>query len=655
MKQKKSRPSKSHKINFGGVVYSCKELDALSINQPMNPVEFVKKIRLGTKANIESQIDLTLTPYIKKPIETLQDYRVEMIVVIAPTQSAKTVVAQVCVAWSIDQDPGPMLYVLPDEDTAKRAIDEKLIGMIDATPCLKNRVKSVKKISKEGLKLDSMEIYPAWSNSLASLSAFPKKRVVWDEGRLFKLSVGKESNAIKLGEDRMTTYKNLGIGQGLMVSSPSVEGDLLHQQIAVPGTVELFWYVPCPACGRYQKLDFFTNLKKIENSDTVVCKCRFTGCDGIFSDRDMKREWNNKGVYAPFDPSNPEAVIIDNDGTLEVPVPFSKRLVFRWDSMVSPFRSFKRIWDEYCATKDHLGDYKNFVQAWLAQFWKEGISKNNVESIKLRKSSYSIGNVPKGVKVLCGGIDTQDDSIFFTIYGFGNNKQVWLIDEGQILCDMHTTNAEDLKDIIITGIVNNVYIGEEDGRQWSFVICAWDSGGHRTKEVYEVTRKVRQIVAIKGRNQLNRSVVYSEKETHYNIRTEEYLNETESIAQTESFHVPHNVSPQFLQQFGAQAKLKKEHPRTGKVTFEWVSKGADHLRLASAYAFSCLDIPIANIGTLRRRLNDLNFELNPRRSQARYVRDTGDERQQQQKRTLDPFETHARAQRGRERQGDWWS
>lgn len=629
---------------FSGVCYSSRELDALSINSPIPPLEFVPRIKLSTRANTESCIDLTLTPYIKKPIEMLADYRVETIVIIAPTQSAKTVVAQVCVAYSIDQDPGPMLYVLPDEDTAKKAIEEKIIGMIDETPCLRGRIKSVRNVSKEGIKLDSMEIKPAWSNSLSSLSAFPKKRVVWDEARLFKLFVGKESNAIKLGEDRMTTYKNLGLGQGLIVSSPSTEGDILHQQTTIPGTIELWWHVPCPSCGRYQILDFFTNMKKESDEHSAICKCSF--CDGTFSDRDMKRAWNNKGVYAPkgFD--------IDENGCTLEPIPEATRYVFRWDSMVSPFRSFSRIWKEYNETKDKPHDYKNFIQCWLSRFWKEGYSKNSPDSIKLRKSPYSIGEVPNGVKVLVGGIDTQDDALYYVIYGFGADNQVWLIDEAELLCDMHTTNSEDLRDLVVTGILNNVYVGKEDNRQWSFVICAWDSGGHRTKEVYDVTRKVRQMIAIKGRNTQNRSVLYSEKETHYNIRTEEYLNETEAIAQTEKFHVPENVSLQFIQQFGAQAKLKEQNAKTGRVTWRWISKGADHLRLASAYAFACLDIPISGLGTLRAKLRDQKFELNPRRSSKPMIRPGIGEQYQQ--RPQDPFEAHERTAKGRSRQGDWW-
>ena len=107
--------------------------------------------------------------------------------------------------------------------------------MINASPelaCYKTN--KVKDISQEQIRLQHMTIYPAWATSIATMNSFPMKRVWLDEVRLMSLAVGQESNAIKFAGDRLTTYFEYGIGQGYMVSSPSVEGDLLHQQAQYP-------------------------------------------------------------------------------------------------------------------------------------------------------------------------------------------------------------------------------------------------------------------------------------------------------------------------------------------------------------------------------------------------------------------------------------
>lgn len=638
---------KRNKIYPSGLQISKKELEALKFRNVIRPEDFVKQIRLPQLSNIEAQIDLSLTPYLRKPISLISDYRVETIIIIAPTQSGKTVVLQVAVAWSIDQDPGPLLYIYPDEETAKKAMEEKIIGMIRETPCLSKRVKGIRKISQEGIRLDSMTIYPGWSNSLASLSAFPKKRVVWDEVRLFKLTVGQESNALKLGNDRMTTYLNLGLGQGIMASSPSTEGDLLHQQLDISGTQIMLWNVPCPVCGRFQILDFFTNIKEPKDGGPIVCRCRFEGCGGVFDDRDGKRKWNNKGVYAPKDTP------IEKDGSFKGRFKNSKRMIFWYDSMVSPFRSFDRIWTEFIETKDKLHDYRNFVQTWLAQFWKQGFSRSNIESIKLHKIGYKLGQVPAGVKVLVLGIDTQDDALFYTVWGFGFDNECWLVDEGNLQCQISTTNEDDLFALVQGNLVNAIYLGEDD-REWKIAIGAWDSGGHRTKEVYSVCRKVRQILPIKGRNNQARRVMFSKADTHYNIRTEEYLDETENVAVTNKFHLPEDVSLEFMAQFVNKAKLKDQNRKTGHVIWRWTTKGADHLRMASAYAFSCLDIPISAIGTIRSSLRKKDFEMNPKRGQARQQEPQEPKEGERQKSENDPFEKHEQMGRGKRKYGGWW-
>ena len=639
IKRKKLKPK-----TFDGVKYSSRELAAITISSPIDPLDHVQTIKLQTKDNIEGKIDLTLTPYIKQPISCFSDLRIEMLMCIAPTQSAKTVVAQARVAYAADQDPGPLLYVGPDEETTKKIMEDKIIGMIDQTESLKGRIKKLRDVSKDGIELDSMTIYPAWSNSIASLNSFPKRYVIWDEVRLFKLTIGKESNALKLGEDRMTTYMNMGMAQGLLVSTPSTEGDLLWEKLTMPGVLELWWHVPCLHCGKYQRLDFFTHMKLIDEETRPQCRCKY--CMQPFTSQDFKRSWNNLGVYAP------DKWEIDDNGKTIEPIPFAKKICFRWDSMVSPFRSFDRIWDEYIETKDKPHDYKNFIQAWCSKFWKEGLTKNSTDSLKIKRADYKIGTVPRGVKVLVAGADTQDDGIYGVVYGFGYSCECWLVDELFIPCDMNTTNAVDLQDSMLVNLVNKLYIGE-DGQQWKFVIGAWDSGGHRTKEVYDVTRRVRQLVAIKGRNNQNRSVIFSKQESHYNIRTEEYLNETESVASGEKFHLPSNVSGEFLQQFVNQAKLKDQNAKTGAITWKWLSRGADHLRYASAYAFATLDIPMSGIGSLRARLRDPAFTLNPKRESI--TRAVMREQEQNPQQASDPFDAHRKASQSRSMaNGDWW-
>ena len=162
-----------------------------------------------------------------------------------------------------------------------------------------------------------------WSGSIANTSSVPCRYVVWDEIRLFALTVGGESNCIKAGEDRMTTYRSMGMAQGIGVSTPSTQGDLLHQQMSVPGTLVLYLHHNCKHCGEYQQIDFFSQ-HRVREGDKVEFFCRF--CNIAFDDSKQKKEFNRGAVYAP------KGAKIYKDGTIEGGKPKSKRKVYRFDS-----------------------------------------------------------------------------------------------------------------------------------------------------------------------------------------------------------------------------------------------------------------------------------------------------------------------------------
>ena len=558
----------------------------------MSATEIAKKIKFDRSKNVYEELDLTLTPYLVPLLELIGDNRVELLGALASTQSAKTVFLQAALSDSIEQDPGSFMYIMPDETTAERGCEEKLQSVINHTPSLaKHKTKRVTDMNKNQITLDNMDVYVAWGGSPQSMNSLPMKRVAWDEVRLMPLTIGTESNAIKLGWDRLTTYLDMGLAQGYMASSPSTEGDLLHQQLDIKGTVVLEWQVPCPVCGEFQRLDFFENIVYIKEYDRVECQCKH--CKGVFPDGNKKREWNNKGVYAPV------GTRVNKDGSLEQPYKLSKRMFFWWDSLVSPFRDFRRIWDEFVTTRDKPHDYKNFWQAWLAKFWIEDVSKTNAQSLELRKAPYVKRSIPP-ISVLLAGGDTQDNGFYINQWGFAPNKKCYLVDEYFIDCPISTTTSEDIEFKLNRDVIERVY-KDPSGTAWRPFLFALDSGGHRTKALYAAFKKLKRSILVKGNNTQSQSIIYSKNESHYNVRTCEYLEETERLCMSDSFHLPTDVSRDFLSQFVAMRKKQNTNKRTGETKVEWIKKGQCDHRMASVHAFICLDIPL-DVGELRSEI-----------------------------------------------------
>lgn len=583
---------------------SKEELSWLYIPDRIPIEQVVKKMRLPQKGNILGEIDMSLTPYLKVPLSLIGNSKVKWIIIIAPTQSGKTVFLQAAVADCVDQDPGPLLYLLPNEKMGRKHIKEKVIGVIEETPDLAaHKTERVRDISKSGIELDHMTIHLGWGGSLGSVSSFPMKKVCVDEARLMPLTVGGESNPIQLAEDRLTTYLDMGIGQGYIVSSPSVEGDLLHQQLDRKNTSVWFWQVPCPECNEYQPLSFKDNVKNEK------CRCKY--CGAIFDDSDKKRSFNADGKYVRRilnEDNKWEHTSADENDENFYPFELTETMVFWWNSEVSPFRAFNRIWNKHEDVKNKLHDYKNFYQCWEAEFWVDDISKTSAVKLKQRKNdSYTLGEVPKAVKVITTGIDTQDSGFYVTVRGWGSRKYTCLIDHYFIESPMDIATKEDVI-VAFQGVEDRIYIGETE--RWRSCLTGIDTGGHRTKELYEAIAHFDRFIMVKGRDSQHVRFSYNKDLNLYLVRTCEYLDETEERSDSSNFLLPRDTSDDFCIQYCHIRKVRETNKKNGEQKIIWKKTGQCDYRMADVHAFFCLDVP-TDLGVLRHKIEEEFFKYNP--------------------------------------------
>ncbi len=567
-------------------------------------LEVAKKIQLPIKSNIREEVDLDLTPYLIAPISLIGNPEVEWIFLIAPTQSGKTLFLQVVVADSIDQDPGTMIYALADEKSGKDALYDKVISMIKASPFLNKHVENDKDLALNHIRLDNMTIYPAWSNSPATVSSKPTKKVIGDEIRLWSLEIKGEANALKQLNDRMTTYKSLGTAQGYGVSSCSIKGDLLYEQMKVPGTIVLYYHVQCKGCLKYILPDFYRDILPYSNEKNIFGRrkslfvCPF--CKHKHDDKDFKKEYNRNAAYEEK----------GFEGKL-TPRPLKElikyRVVFRYCSCSSPFRKFKEITREFLATKDKLHDFKNFIMCWLAKFWVDDESKTTVRALEERKGSYVRGFVPEGTMFLTAGVDSQDDGFFVTVRAFGFNCETWLVDHFHIHCPVHTSNV----DIVRESFTNR--IEERKYGKWRIALWAIDTGGNRTREVYDATDGLANCIRVKGATaQMRTEHSYNAKLDLHHVRTPVYLDETEERCQKDGWHLPQNVGESYLFQYISTRKVREKNKKTGEYKIIWTKTGQNDYRMADVHCWICLDILIPEEGyTLRDKVHQEGFMYNP--------------------------------------------
>lgn len=565
----------------------------------------MKKIRFSTRSNILDRLDLTLTPYLIDPISRIGNHKNQLLGIIGPTQSGKTVFLQAALCDAILQDPGNSLYILPDKFTAEKNIEEKIIKMIDSTKELSDhKTNSTQDIAKLHINLDNMTIYPAWAGSIPTMNSLPMKNVYWDEVRLMDLTIGSESNAIKLGWDRLTTYLDYQLGQGFMVSSPSIIGDLLFQQLSIHGTLFVGWTIECPNCGSREEPNFFQNMKLIR--DVAVFYCQH--CKYQFKDIDKKREMNKNGKYVPL-------TIDDRGWKVEKNKEFNyddyKRIFWHFDSLCSPFRSFDTIYNEFLQTKDKVHDYKNFWQCWLSLFWIEDKSRTSTNLLKAREKNYLRGTVPSWCKILYAGGDTQDDGFFIDFWAFGSQGRAALVDTIFIKCPIDTAEAEDIIKFFNSSVFDRKFMSEDKKTKWKVYKFALDTGGHRTKQIYQAKQHLPDLIMIKGAHETQKTTItYSADYDLFLVRTSEYLAETEALSESPDFCLFRDVPEGYKQQFCNIRKVEYQNKKNGVTSVVWKKVGQCDTRFACVHAFICLDIP-NDFGTTRHLLNDDSFSINP--------------------------------------------
>lgn len=582
------------------------ELRALLIEEKISAVEVAKKLRFPSDASRYDRIDFELTPYLILPTMWIGKTGIHWLKMIAPTQSGKTVFLQIFVADTIMQSPGNMLYMMPTGDTASRGFQDKILNMIQTTPELFEHVTYPLSscLTTWHAYLDNMTIHAVCSNSAAQLSSITCPRVVADEVRAMGLSIGNESNPLKLLADRMTVYLEDGLGQGAMVSTPSVEGDLLHLQLSIPETVILYWYTKCEHCGKYQILDFFTNMFSA-GQPIDHCLCQF--CCSKMNDKDKKIELNRHGRYG-----------IDGlDGVEVMPEPpKEKNIVFWYTSMNSPFRSFKSIYNEYIATKDDMNQYRNFIQCWLAQFWENDISATTIEDVKRRLDHDQLrGVVPDGTKCITCGVDTQDDGFYYVIEAHFDMVRSRIIEMGFLESNMYIDSVDVMRSKFASHFENKLYY-DKTGKAWSISLWGIDTGGHRTQPVYQACQGFLKVVMCKGKKIDNNIQVSSTNKDLYIVNTYNYLEITDKRLSNDVFSIYGAATISDLHQLIAVRKIKKELKTTGEEAIVWKKIGKCDLRYALVHSQIVLDVNI-NRMRLRDELNEPDFTYNPLSEQLR--------------------------------------
>ena len=458
-------------------------------------------------------------PYMREIMDNWGNPDVQRITAMKGSQTGLTAGAYGCIFYSIDQAPGLLMFVYPDEASGRDQNNVRFIPELEANPQAARHLTSRKHDVQSGrLKLLTMDILFRNAGSEHKIESFPCRYVVGDE--LDRCPPG----TAHLLKQRLKTFPD---GKLLLIGKPGLAGEGIDHEY-YQGDRRAYM-VPCPTCGQY--------------SERRRNRLRWPGIgkDGAPSDdtrdyRIPKSQWAETaarawikcvhcggrcgaehhrwqlalGVWCPLGCGVTDLVRdkhgawIETPGTLTGPVPSGPRQhrsyhIPEWISglLDNPYAEGVLGLLERQGEVDPLWMTDHDGRGWQAPGAAADVNglTARIEHERDKGEAYDLGTVPDGVMVLIAGVDVQPTHAWVTVTGYGvGGRERWLIWCERVSCPpLAGTNALAALDPILYG---RQWM-RRDGRTQKITARAIDTG-NRTDEVYDYVRMRNAICGVKG-------------------------------------------------------------------------------------------------------------------------------------------------------------
>lgn len=455
-KAAKRKPTlKTRKYSSPG--YIIDTLEALRPPEEITVSEWAEKYRvLDTKSSARpGPWRNSTTPYLKGIMDELNNYETEEIIFVKPTQVGGTEAIFNMLGYIIEEDPSPAMIVYPTDELAKSISKNRILPMIQNCPTLFRRYHENDSSNLE-LQFDDMYLTLVGSNSPSGLASKPEKYLFMDETDKYPGASKKEADPVSLAKERTKTFHNRKI---VLASTPTLKSNHIWEA-KENADIEKHYFMPCPHCGKMIEFKF-SNLRfpddermsYVDRAEYAKYVCQECGC--VINDQ-QKHTMLQQGEWQ----------------IVEHKTKFARKVVFWLNTLYSPFVRFADVAKEFLLSKKDSERFQNFVNSWLAEPWEDTNLKTNADLVMERQTDLPEMVVPEWAKLLTGGVDVQETSLYLTIRAFGNHITSQNIYHQQVM------SFADVERIM------NTPFKKENGEVMVVELCLIDSG-YNTDATYD--------------------------------------------------------------------------------------------------------------------------------------------------------------------------
>ena len=586
--------------------YISEALSAFYPPEKLTVSKWAEKYRIldSRTSALPGQWSNTKTPYLKEIMDELNNPYTEEIVFVKPTQVGGTESLMNMLGYCIDNDPGPALVVYPTDKLAETNAENRIAPMVELSPKLRSQYKMADS-SRLEMRFKDCFVSIVGANSPSSLASRPIRYLFLDEIDKYPGASTKEADALSLAEERTKTFDNRKV---FKTSTPTVKNGNIWKALQTAEVVK-HYEMPCPHCGEMIEFDFKNLLwaKEESMSDADRAKSAYYCCQicgGIIRDRHKPAMLRN-GRWTAVEKKTNNA----------------KSIAYWMNTLYSPFVTFEEVAKEFLDSKDDPELLQNFINSWLAEPWEDAKLVTDAETVMKMQTEVPKGKVPAWAQMLTGGVDVQENYMYYTIRAWGPNMTSQNILHGQAL------GWSDVE-----YVMNAEYAKENGTGKLIVCLCGVDSGD-QTEDVYDFCDRNREwAIPVKGSShsldyykisRINRSQERGGGTgiTLMLVDTNKYKTMIASRLNRElgkgAFMVYKGCDDDYAEQLTSEHMI--ESRKAGKLTRQWVKKttrAANHYFDCEVYASAAADA--MSVRTLVEVVTEVKAKANSDSNEAEH-------------------------------------
>lgn len=416
------------------------ERRAWEIQEPMLPSDWAEANRILERSNIPGPYRNENAPYLRGMMDLAVAVGVEQLNIEKAAQIGVSEAGRNLIGYFASREPDPMGLTLPDMKKGRKIVRLNVIPLFTKTPILSELISSLARDTlvemitlTNGFMLELM-----WSGSATSTASTPFRRVFNDEVDKFEQWAGDEPDPVGRTWKRMRTYGERRLQ--INVSTPTTTAGPIHGLIK-SSSVVLYYFVPCPMCGEYQRL-LFGRLKwkdyKAESKskladlilehEDVWYECVHCEAELVETQKPLMM---NSGRW-----STEEGYVTDYWGNKHEDAeeverwPTGTRIGMQISALYCLWEKWTDVVAEFLRAEGHLDRTIDFRTETLGEPFEFQLARlrRGIFGEKAKRARLDVGVVPAWAWCIITTIDTQKDHFYVVVRAWGSgmkSQRVW--------------------------------------------------------------------------------------------------------------------------------------------------------------------------------------------------------------------------------------